>query len=61
MYFFYTFPMPAKPPSPPSDSLSVKFGGWFEAHATGRGVIAVPIVVLIVALAAAAKILLFRA
>jgi hypothetical protein len=42
------------------DSLSVKLGGWFEAHATGRGVLAVPVVVLIVAMVAAAKILFFR-
>jgi hypothetical protein len=42
------------------DSLSVKLGNWFEAHATGRGVIAVPIVVLIVVAAAAVKLLFFR-
>ena len=42
---------------PPNDSLTVKLGSWFEAYATGRGVIAVPIIVLIVALAAAIKLL----
>jgi hypothetical protein len=42
------------------DSLSVKLGNWFEAHATGRGVIAAPIVVLIVVTAAAVKLLFFR-
>jgi hypothetical protein len=40
------------------DSLTVRLGNWFEAHATGRGVLAVPIVVLILALAVAAKLLL---
>lgn len=60
MYFSYNSQMPLKPTATSSDSLSVKLGGWFEAHATGRGVIAVPIVVLILALAAAAKILVFH-
>lgn len=36
------------------DSLSVKLGSWFEAQATGRGIIAVPIVVLLVVAALAA-------
>jgi hypothetical protein len=27
------------------NTLSMKLGGWFEAHATGWGVIAVPIVI----------------
>jgi hypothetical protein len=31
------------------DSLSVELGGWFKAHATGAGVIAIPIVVLVLA------------
>jgi len=47
-------------PDRAGDSLSVKLGSWFEANATGRGVFAVPIVVLIVAVVAAAKILFFR-
>jgi hypothetical protein len=38
--------------------LSVKLGGWFEAHATGRGVIAVPLVVLVLALVVGVKLLL---
>ena len=29
------------------DSVSLKVGGWLEAHATGRGVIAVPIIVVL--------------
>jgi hypothetical protein len=40
------------------DSLSVKLGGWFEAHATGRGVVAVPLVVLVLALVVGMKLLL---
>jgi len=53
--------MSSKPPRtirPSPDSLSLKLGGWFEAHATGRGVLAIPAVVLVLALAAAAKFLL---
>jgi hypothetical protein len=29
----------------------VEIGGWFKAHATGRGVIAIPVVVGVVAAA----------
>jgi hypothetical protein len=59
VYFFYTFTMPPKPPLQPQlDSLSVKVGSWFEAHATGRGVVAIPIVVLVIAIAAAVRFLL---
>ena len=53
--------MPQKPSStvrPSPDSLSLKLGGWFEAHATGRGVLAIPVVVLVLALVAAVKLLL---
>ena len=43
------------------DSITVRLGNWFEAHATGGGVIAVPIVVLMVVVAlAAARIFLIR-
>jgi uncharacterized protein with PQ loop repeat len=34
---------------PPQDSLRVELGSWFKAYATGRGVIAVPLVVLMLA------------
>lgn len=32
------------------DSLHVEVGGWFRAHATGVGVLAIPIILLLVAL-----------
>jgi hypothetical protein len=48
--------VPSNPRPPSPDSISVKLGGWFEAHATGRGVLAVPVVVLVLALVAAAKL-----
>lgn len=41
-------PRPAAP-----DSVSLKVGGWLEAHATGRGVIAIPIVVVLLLVGAA--------
>ncbi len=41
------------PPVPPNkDSLSVEVGGWFKAHATGNGVIAIPIVLILLGAAA---------
>jgi hypothetical protein len=43
------------------DSLSVKLGNWFEAHATGRGVIAVPnVVLMVVGAVLAVRLVLFR-
>ncbi len=42
----------------PSNSLSVKIGGWFEARATGWGVAAVPLLLIMLALAAASHIAL---
>ncbi len=39
----------APPPTPPKSSLSVELGGWFKAHATGLGVIAIPFIVLALA------------
>ena len=38
------------------DSVSLRLGGWFEAHATGRGIIAIPIVALALALVAGVKL-----
>jgi hypothetical protein len=46
--------MPLKRSNEREDALSVKLGSWFEAHATGRGVLAVPVVVLMVLAALAA-------
>lgn len=33
----------ARPPADPPSSLSMKLGGWFEANATGWGVVAIPV------------------
>lgn len=64
LYFLYAFHCPCRscayfwsmprshPPTPPAkDSLSVEVGGWFAARATGAGVVALPIVVLLLAAA----------
>lgn len=43
---------PQKIPAPEAqDSLKVELGGWFKAHATGRGVLAIPLVVGVLVLA----------
>lgn len=34
-------------PLPAKDQVSLKIGSWFEANATGRGIIAIPIVILL--------------
>lgn len=41
--------MEAPPPPPPKNSLSVELGGWFKAHATGLGVVAIPLIVIALA------------
>lgn len=46
------------PQRPPRDALKVKFGDRFEAQATGWGVAALPLVVLVVAGLTLAKALL---
>lgn len=51
---------PRKPPEQPPDSLSLKIGGWFEAHATGRGVVAIAVLMLVLACAAGLKLALVR-
>jgi hypothetical protein len=43
---FYTEPMPSPAKSPTRATLTLKLGGWLEAHATGWGVAAIPIVIL---------------
>jgi hypothetical protein len=40
------------------DSLSVEIGGWFKAHATGRGVIAIPLLIAVLAAVEVARALL---
>lgn len=34
-------------PVTPRNSLSVEIGSWFKAHATGLGVIVIPVIVLV--------------
>jgi hypothetical protein len=41
----------------PVDSVSVKVGGWFEACATGWGILAAPIIVAAVAILVGLKAL----
>jgi hypothetical protein len=53
---FYTDRMSAHPSRVrPKASLSLKLGGWLEAHATGWGVAAIPVVVALVLVAAALR------
>jgi hypothetical protein len=49
---FYTAPMSKLAPRPPPATLTVKIGAWFEATATGRGILAVPLVVLMLVITA---------
>jgi hypothetical protein len=61
MYKRYIIPM--KPSTTSStrrdrDSLSVELGSWFKAHATGRGVIAIPAVVVVVGVLELARALM---
>jgi hypothetical protein len=44
-------PSEKHPPPAAPDSLSIQLGDWFKAHATGRGVIAIPVVIVVVAAA----------
>ena len=46
-------PRPAAP-----DSVSLKVGGWLEAPATGRGVITIPIIVVLLLVGAAVAALI---
>lgn len=50
--------MQSRPKTAPltRDTLSLKLGNWFEAHATGAGVIAIPLVLLILFGGAALKL-----
>jgi hypothetical protein len=40
--------MPTRAPTPVRTTLSLKLGGWLEAHATGWGVAAIPLVIVLV-------------
>ena len=48
-----------KPPSRlrARDTLSLKIGAWFEAQATGWGILAIPAVLLLALVAVAIKLL----
>jgi hypothetical protein len=56
---FYTAPM-QKPinPSTRRSTLSVRIGSWFETQATGWGIVAAPLVVLLVVIALLARAVL---
>lgn len=49
------FPQRPSPAQRVISTLSVKIGGWFEAQATGAGVLAIPVLVIAVLLAALAS------
>ena len=56
---FYTVSMSGNAPErPPPATFSLKLGQWFEANATGWGILAVPAVVVLLVLASIAGIFL---
>lgn len=59
MYVHYMFQRSHRRIRSSVNTLSVRLGGWFEAHATGAGVFAVPLIVVLVLAAALAQRLLF--
>lgn len=62
MYLTYNDSMPSPPKPSPSrakDFLSVEVGNWFKATATGGGVLVVPLVILLLIVAALARHILF--
>jgi hypothetical protein len=58
MYVKYTSGMTASDPLRPPDqnTLSVELGSWFKARATGAGVIAIPLIVLVLGCVALARV-----
>ncbi|CAN7619889.1 hypothetical protein LJR164_004565 [Phenylobacterium sp. LjRoot164] len=45
-----------RPAPQAKDSLSVEVGGWFKANATGRGVVVIGIILVILALVGLAQV-----
>ena len=44
---FYTVVMSLHPSDPKKSTLSLKLGSWLEANATGWGIVAIPVVILL--------------
>lgn len=44
--------MPRRTPLPVKSTLSLKLGSWLEANATGWGIVAIPVVILLLLAAA---------
>lgn len=44
---FYTDDMTHTPSDPKKSTLSLKLGSWLEANATGWGIVAIPVVILL--------------
>lgn len=57
MYVTYVLYMSSPEPLRPADrnTLSVEFGNWFKARATGAGVFAIPVIVLVIGCVALAR------
>ena len=47
MYITYNHRMPKPPPCSAPNTLKVKLGNWFEAQASGWGVAAIPLLLLL--------------
>lgn len=52
---FYTYAMASRSKSKSVATFSLKLGNWLEATATGWGIVAVPIVILLIGCAAALR------
>jgi hypothetical protein len=44
---FYTYPMTRGPADHRKSTLSLKLGSWLEANATGWGIVAIPLIILL--------------
>ncbi|MGH6910710.1 MAG: hypothetical protein ACREE0_19215 [Phenylobacterium sp.] len=49
---FYTEWMTRAPANPKKNTLTLKLGSWLEANATGWGIVAIPVVILLLLVAA---------